>query len=351
MRYKIIFIVLFLLSTQYATPQEGLWNVDFATIFDNREGESKVAESKTFFLTQLAPEIGIGMEGTRHSVMGGVVWTQPIGSEWDGYRLSPTLYYKYVNRGMSGMLGMFPRTLLHSKVPDYIWNDSTYYVQRNIRGAAFVNIGVHGYFQALLDWRGMQNKSQREAFAIIAMGEWIASTACPIGFGGVAMMNHLARRTDAPDNEGVVDNMLYNPYFTIDFASILSALKTFKINTGILGSITRDRKGENKWKTPVGFWFDTQLRWKWLELDQQIYAGGALFPYYEEFGTTLFEGEPYFSSDFYSRTDLKAYILDKSFVKLMAALDFHVTSSDFIFYQRLILNVRFDGSFKKNSKK
>lgn len=350
--YKLlVFVILFLHGGIFANSQEVVWDVDFKTIFDNREGTSEVSAAKTFFLTQLSPNIGLSMNEGEHTVMAGVVWTQPIGSEWDGYRISPTVYYKYSKEGLKGLLGMFPRDNLHKPLPDYIWNDSVYYVQRNIRGAALVSTGRHGFFQAVLDWRGMQTRKQREAFNIIAMGEWKKNNDAPISIGGLAMVNHLARRDNASDDEGVVDNIIYNPYVGIDLHKWLPSADSLRINAGILGSITRDRIGDDKWKTPAGLWVEGSFRWKWLGLREELYIGGRLFPYYHKYGALLDQGEPYFSSKVYSRTEVQGYILDKTFVKLKASLDFHVTSTDFIFYQRLILNIFFSGSFTKRKSK
>lgn len=336
------------ISNLYA--QEVVWDVDFGTIFDNREGESKVADAKTFFLTQLAPNIGLSLMDGEHTLEGGIVWTQPIGCEWDGYRLSPTLFYQYRKQNLQGFMGMFPRRRLYKQVPDYIWNDSSYYVQKNVRGAAIMNSGRHGYFQIVLDWRGMQTKRQREAFNIIGMGEWQKSPGAIFSLGGVMMLNHLARREGAGEDESVVDNLLYNPYIGIDFSQRLPSVDSLRINLGVLGSVTRDRIGENKWKLPAGLWIDAALRWRWLRVREEFYAGGALFPYYDKYGSVLAQGEPYFSSKLYSRTEVQGYILDKSFITLKASLDFHVTSSDFIFYQRLILNLYFDGSFGRRQR-
>ena len=82
-----------------------VWSVDFKTIFDNREGDAVYNEAQTFFMTQLAPEIGLSIDNGRHTVTGGVVWTQPIGCEWDGHKISPTLYYRYRHGGVEGWLG------------------------------------------------------------------------------------------------------------------------------------------------------------------------------------------------------------------------------------------------------
>ena len=326
-----------------AVSQELLWDVDMRAIFDNREGDTKYAAAQTFFLTQLSPEIGLSLLDGQHSVFGGLTWTQPIGSEWEGYRISPTVYYMYHRGGMTGFLGMFPRKRLYKEVPDYIWNDSTYYVQHTVRGAGIINTGKHGFIQALLDWRGRQTATQREAFSIIAMGEWYKSEESFISLGGTAMMNHLACREGAPDGESVIDNFLVNPYVGFNFAKWLPAVKTFRVDAGILAALDRDRALDNKWRCPVGFWMDVRFRWRFLSFREELYAGKKFFPFYDVYGYTLDQGEPYFTANVYSRTELQGYLLDKSFVKLRASLDFHVADGDLMFYQRLILNIYFDG--------
>ena len=329
------------------TGQCFLWGVGFGTIFDNREGNTPFATSKTFFLTQLSPEIGVSTDNGEHSVLGGVVWTQPIGCEWEGHRISPTLYYMYTGNSLKGFLGMFPRERLFRKVPDYIWNDSSYYVQKNIRGAGIEYINEKGFFQAILDWRGMQTENQREAFNIIAMGEWWSERHVPLIAGATAMMNHLACRKEPHDDEGVVDNFLFNPYVGLNIKKWASTIDSLEIRAGVLGSMTRDRILESRWKIPVGFWFLTDFRWKWLGIKEELYVGGKFFPYYSVYGSLLDQGEPYYASSFYSRTELQWHIMNKSFIKLTASLDFNFAGSDLLFYQRLILNINFDGSFQK----
>lgn len=349
MRSLILVFLAFYTSLFFpGSAQKVNWEIDFRTIFDNREGNSEITSSRTFFMTQLSPQIGLSLENNKHSVAGGIVWTQPIGNEWNGYKISPTLFYQYKNKGVNGLLGMFPRDLLYKQVPDYIWNDSTYYVQRNVRGGAFINTGKKGYLQAILDWRGMQTKSQREAFNFIFMGELHNNHPLQFGVGTVLMINHLALSEGAGSEQGVVDNILYNPFLTFSFNKLCPSIDNLALHVGILGTLTRDRIGDNMWKTPAGVWIDADFRWKWLQLHQQIYAGSRLFPYYQQYGNILYQGEPYFTSSFYSRSEIRGFIFDKSFISLQASLDFHVTSSDFMFYQRVILNIKFDGSFNKH---
>ncbi len=342
MRKKIFLLGIFLfisgISGIVAQKPELFWGVDMSAVFDNREGDTQHAQAKTFFQTQLAPEIGLSLNNDTHRIAAGVVWTQPIGSEWEGYRLSPTVYYRYQSKGLRFAMGMFGRNQLYADMPNYIWNDSVKYSQRNIRGAMIAYRNEKGYVQAFLDWRGMQTHSQREAFNIIASGERVYAHG-KFFWGGLAMLNHLAKdKTHNPD-QYVVDNILYNPYIGIDIAKIAvnNPLDSCTFRIGALGGLSRDRS-DMEWKTPVGLWADLDVAWKFLELENTFYAGGKLFPLYGKFTYILDQGEPYYAASLYNRTSVSVIFLKRKFMSLKASLDFNIAPSHFNFYQRVILS-------------
>lgn len=336
---KLAMALAMLLSASRLSAQrpDFYWSVDMSAVFDNREGDTDYADAKTFFQTQLAPEIGVSLYDGRHLVAGGAVWTQPIGCGWKDYHIAPTFYYRYQNRGLRFAMGMFGKQLLYAEMPNYIWNDSINYTQRNIRGAMVGYMSEKGYFQALIDWRGMQTETQREAFNIIASGERRHSGG-KFMWGGLVMMNHLALdKYGHHDGHNVVDNFLYNPYVGIDFSKIArTPLDSCSLRVGALGGFTRDR-GDNQWKTPVGIWADVDVMWRFLELKNTFYAGGKLFPYYGHYGVSLDQGEPYYAASLYNRTSVQAYFLRRKFMTLKASLDFNIAPSHFNFYQRIIL--------------
>ena len=307
-------------------------------VFDNREGDTQYAAAKTFFQTQLAPEIGVSLLDGRHRVAAGAVWTQPIGCEWEGHRLSPTVYYRYQDKGLRFAMGMFGRDQLYAEMPNYIWNDSVKYAQRNIRGAMIGYRNENGYFQAFLDWRGMQTKTQREAFNIIASGERLHAGGKFL-WGGLAMMNHLALDKSGRPDQHVVDNLLYNPYAGVNFAKAIPRLPldSCALRIGVLGDLTRDR-GDGEWKTPVGIWADLDVAWRFLELKNTFYAGGRLYPLYGRYSFVLDQGEPYYAASLYNRTSVGVVFLRRSFMELKATLDFNLAPSHFNFYQRVLLS-------------
>lgn len=320
--------------------QKFYWGGDFSTIFDNREGDGTYTAAKTFFLTQLAPEAGLTFDDGMHTIAAGAVWTQPIGTPWRDASLDPTIYYLYRGKhGLQGALGMIPRSKLHRPMPDYIWNDSCYYTQHNIRGAMIQVADQRGFLEAILDWRGMQARGRREAFNIIAMGERLYRSG-RFMWGGTAMMNHLAKSSQ-PVNENVIDNFLVNLHAGTDLSkTVFTALDSCSVRAGVLASLTRDR-GDMEWRNAVGFRADIAVAWRWLEVNDIFYAGGKLFPIYNRYGAMLDQGEPFYASGLYNRTTVAAHLLRRRHVDLRASLDFNVARDSFIFYQRLILRVHF----------
>lgn len=313
------------------------WGVDFESVFDNSEGDATHADSKTFFFTRLAPEAGLRIN-SRNRIAAGVVWFQPIGCEWDGHRLSPTVYYRYESATWKFSMGMFPRRQLREEMPSFLWSDSLSYTQANIRGALVQWVGEKGFVDAYIDWRGMQSDKRREAFAVVAHGQW-HPRAGSFFTGAHLMMNHLARRkNDVEDLDGVVDNFVANPYAGVNLTGS-TPLDSLQLRVGPVFGLDRDRKFDRSWRTSAGAWVEITAKWKWVGIKNSFYAGGRLCQLYPRYGSLLYQAEPYYHSSLYNRTDIYIYFLRRGPVSLTGALDFHATTEAFQFNQRLMLTV------------
>lgn len=341
------------------------WDIDFLSVFDNREGDHDVTATKTWFFTRLQPEVGLKFNGNNH-LAGGVVWYQPIGCEWEGHKVSPTLYFRHEGTRWRFSMGMFPRRQLIEEMPHYLWSDSLLYTQANIRGAMVQYVGEKGWMDFYVDWRGMQTERQREAFNIVFHGQ-MSPRANWFNFGGYMQMNHYALQKNPPDDQHIVDNFLVNPYVGADLASKVGA-DSLTVRAGLLMTIERNRAlPDGKWRTPAGFNLDILWHYRWFGIKNSLYIGRPLFPsynfpdpsynnsdyipdYYPDnnsdytpnlnpMGPALYLGEPFYQKKFYDRLDIYANILRTRNVNLRASLDFHFTPSSMIFYQRLILQV------------
>lgn len=313
---------------------EPTWEIKFGSVFDNREGDDRYYEDKTFFMTVLAPEVGLRFT-PRDRIAGGAVWTQPLENGVKDGKIVPTLYYRHESDRWSFSMGMFPRTQLYEELPGYLWNDSLSYFQKNIRGALVQYNHRRGYFEAYLDWRQMQTETRREAFNIVFHGEWRPKGVLLLG--GHLMMNHYAKTRHADESQSIVDNFMVNPYVGVDL-SRKTALDSLYVKGGMVMTVERYR-AHNGWKTPAGFQLDAGFEWKFLGLRNSLYVGGNLLPLYGEFGPQVYQGESYYQSKLYDRADVYAKIYRNKYMNLEAQLNFHITKESFMFYQRLMLEV------------
>lgn len=330
----LVVMAMWLMGVAYGNAQEVVWSVDFDSHFANREGGDELRPDQTFLFTRLAPEIGIQLGNQRngHTLKGGVSWLQPLNSDATDAKVTPTLYYQYRHKGWSVNVGMIPRTEMVEHAPRYLWSDSLAYRQPNIRGvlAQYQKRPERGYAQLFLDWRQQQADFRREAFNVLISGKAYVGN---VWFGGHVQYNHLAKSKLAPEGEGVNDDVTVNPMVGFDWK--IAPKASLKVKAGAIINFERDRSEENGWKAPCGFIGNVQGRWKWLEAEQNVYAGGNLFPLWNKYGSELNLGDSYYCSKFYSRTDLRAHIVQTRFVDLNASLIFHVTDKITGFWQQV----------------
>ena len=337
-------ILTLLCLTLAAQAQELVWDVDFNTVFNNREGGDDMRPDQTFLFTRLKPEVGlqIGKDsvGGIHLLKGGVSWYQPINDTGKGYAVDPILYYRFNNSHWSVAVGAMPRTITHRE-PLYMLSDSMNYVSQRLRGVWTQYRHDDGsYFDAYLDWRQMQSKTRREAFMVYGGGRWYAAGTDDNGFwlGGHLRYNHLAKQKEAPEGQGVNDDFTFSPLVGYSHRGTRSLLDA---EAGAVLNLERARV-DHKTHSPAGFVARVNWQYRWLEAEENLFAGKDLFPLYERFGSELNMGDTYYRSKFYSRTDLKAHIVRTAFVDLNVGLTFHATDKITGFWQQVACRFYFD---------
>ena len=313
--------------------QEVEWSIDASILLNNREGgDDKSTPDQTILFTRLAPELGISLLDGEHQLKGGVVWFQPMVDDLSGYKVLPTLYYRY-NRpdGWHVTAGMMPRSLLVERMPRYLWSDSLAYCQPNLRGIMAQLIKDAGYAEVAVDWRQMQTERQREAFTVMVNTDW--RIAGPLRLGGHVQYSHLAMSRSHAAGEHVNDDLVINPLAAIDL-SRRYGLDSLRLSAGAVIAMDRNR-GEERWINHAGFVATATARWRWLQLDESFYTGKDLLPLYPQYLSQLNLGDPYYRSKVYSRTDLTFHIVSNRFVDLNGSLALHVTDKMTGFWQQI----------------
>ena len=332
MRNWLIAILFLLTSVLPLAAQEVEWSVDASMLLNNREGGDKYTPDQTIMFTRLAPELGISMLNGEHQLKGGVVWYQPMIDDLSGYKVLPTLYYRY-NRpdGWHVTVGLMPRSLMVQRMPRYLWSDSLGYCQPNLRGIMAQFIKPAGYTELAVDWRQMQTEQQREAFTAMLNTDW--RVAGPLRIEGHAQYNHLAMSGRHVEGEYVNDDLVINPLLAVDL-SHRNVLDSLRFAAGAIVAMERDR-GDNHWNNHAGFIASATARWRWIQLDETFYIGKDLMPLYPRFGSQLNLGDPYYRHKAYSRTDLIFHIVSNRFVDLTGSLVLHASSEKTGFWQQV----------------
>ncbi len=329
-----------------AVAQRFEWGADARIVLDNREGSDRYTATRTTLQSQLAAEVGVSFIDGQHRLMAGGVWTQPFVNNFKEGRLAPTIYYRYSSPKLSGSLGLLPRAQLLRKPASFVWSDSINYADANIRGFLVQYQGTTGFGELWLDWRGLQSRERREAFAVVGQGEW--RFAGPWLIGGTALLNHFATTQPHDASQGVCENYILNPVVGVELGSDVP-LDSLSVRVGCLASFSRDRSVQVR-RNAVGAWLDVAAQWRWLSLKNTLYAGGRPFPFYGKYGSLYNEGEPYYAAKFYNRTTISADIVRNQVINLRASIDLNAASHAFTWYQRVTLRVAFDsGKWRSRS--
>lgn len=318
-----------------------LYNVDFSTYFDNREYRGPYQSPRTLFAFRLSPEIGVGLtdvHGGSHRLMAGVHYTQPLGAGWKQVRFSPTAYYDYDYRGFSVALGAIPFTHRIEVLPDWLQYDSIAYARPNIQGALMSYSSRWGFVEFMCDWRGAQLPEQREMFRLVLNGEfrWKWLTA-----GGYFTLNHKANYAPPTPREGVCDDIFIHPRVGVNLSGYVP-LDSLALRTGYIVGIQNHRDAHLS-QIPQGVLVELFLNWRFLGLRNVFYYGGNMLPYYAEFGADLHQGDPFYQSGLYNRTDVFAYLYRNNFVNCCFSWNLHYDGHHLQHQQQLIVYFSLDG--------
>lgn len=339
-----------LVKTKTESKAKFLYNVDFATYFDNREYRCDYQHDQTIFALRLSPEIGVGFEdkqGGHHRLLAGVHYTQPLGGNWKDCSFVPTAFYQYQYKGFSLNLGAIPYKHFIRQLPDFLRYDSIAYARPNLMGALFQYQSKWGFVELMCDWRGLPTPTRREMFRISIDGEFAYQGYFRYFVGGVAQLNHKANYAKPTPREGVADDAYISPNIGIDFAAP-TPLDTICLRVSYIYGYQRYREDADAFFQPQGFQLEAMIRWRFLGLKNTLYVGDNLMPLYGRFGADLNQGDPFYQSKFYNRTDLYIYLVNKSFLNCYFSWNMHyVPGFKLQHQQQLILLFSLDGLHKE----
>ena len=279
-----------------------LAGADFDTYFDNREYSGcEFGESQTLFSSRLTPWIGFGWSDANRLMVGMDLLSNFGNDEVTFEKVRPQIYYRFENRKVSAYAGIFPRESMMGDYSEAILSDSVRFYDNRIQGFMGQYRGRRGFAELSVDWCGMYSEESREKFRILSAGEYWFDNYRRRFYGGYAfMMFHFAgsKRIVGCVN----DNITIEPYVGARFEAYFD----FDIRLRYIQTLQRDRANDAKYRTPKGGMLQARMS-KWgLYIDERLYVGQGLQPYYSSFrsddfpygyGGELYAGERFFGTD------------------------------------------------------
>ncbi|MEG0807943.1 MAG: hypothetical protein RR410_06285 [Alistipes sp.] len=296
---KIILLLAFVATVAEVSAQQLVVGLDFDTRFDNREYSGMGYEtSETLFSARLTPQVGLRWDA-RNALMIGVDLLQNFGDESKFLtEAKPLMWYQYESPKVTAVAGIFSRTKLSGDYGEAFFDRSFLFYHNRIQGVMGQYHTENGFVEMAIDWEGMQSSTCREKFRILSAGQYNGAYL----YGGYALsVLHFAKTSAPVEGEGVVDNILINPYVGVRF----SAFFDFDIRLGYLQSFQRDRYISDS-RTPKGGVLDIRMsRWG-LSLGNMLYVGQNGMPFYDSYGAALYANSVGFGTrkNIYNRTDI-----------------------------------------------
>lgn len=338
---KIALILLLIAESALLRAQKLEWNVNFDYLFRNyeydRSGEV-YDRSYTLHAVRLTPEFGLLVkqkDNVYHRLRAGIDIFKEMGEGLAAKDLfkEVVLYYNveaaFRNGGrFQAVAGSFPRAFSEGDYIGPFFDDDVYFYDNNLEGMFFKYRNRHIYAELGLDWPGMlgdaANPARRERFQVLTSGLW--NFAGPFSLGWSGSFYHFAC---APDYANVVDNHMLNPWVEWSPFSFLDELK---IAAGGIFTYQCDRVRTDQPVFPMGFYSGQTFK-KWgVSIENKVYFGDDLMPYYsasfagKAYGSDLYLGD----LGFHTRLDHPSwadYLNVKYSPKISAWLDLAVVLS------------------------
>ena len=335
-----IVVLLAVFICVHASAQRLLFDNEISIHFDNTEyAGSGYSDARTIFAVKITPTLEYTWDD-KHAVAIGTELLKDFGSRScvDNARLMA--FYRFSGGKFGASAGIFERSYLKGRYSRVFFSDSTLVYHNLIQGIALNYDAGEGraFAELAVDWEGVYSPYTREKFQILAAA---GGKFAKIFDAGVSLsMLHYANKSTF-EISNVVDNILINPYIDATFAAFFQ----FVVRLGYVQALQRDRRLNEGWKTPKGGEFDLRIS-KWgVFLDNSLYVGKSLMPFYHgtgtdgaRYGSDLYAGDPFYAttSGLYNRTGIgyeRAFDGDRVKVRTEMVLQ---SDGHRLYYQQLI---------------
>ncbi len=321
-----------------------VWDADFSIRFDNRESQSSLLDSETFFSYKFIPQIGMYTATGGHSIFAGGSGSliRDMGARDKDQPDSEFFMYYHRNGDiLDAYAGAFPRMYM-TELPAEFFDLKLSFYDPVIEGVLLRYDFRRFYFELVGDWYSKKSATRREQFILYSSGRWDLQSKADRWFsaGYYATVQHFAASEAEP---GVVDNFLFKPWVGFDDRFV-------GVGVAWLQSLQRDRLHGDGWDLPNGFCADIRLRWRSLGVCNSVYFGDDLMPYWDRYGNELYKGDPFFRTTHgvYNRLEFHYEPQLGDDVSLRIGSIHHYDGASWSWQQLATLSIRLGGGHRAN---
>ena len=260
-------------------------------------------------------------------------------------------YYQFISPKFRAYAGVVPRSRMIGEYSGAFFSDSVKYYDPNLTGLLLQYMGGRGYVEFGCDWNSMFSETTREKFLLFSAGR-LGLGARQMFFVGynLTMYHHAGwDSSEEPDptvGDGVVDNVLVEPFVGVDFTRIVPCMQELSLRAGWINAFQNDRKYVGDYVTPGGVQIEAHVQ-KWnFGIHNTFYVGDNLMPYYVapfdnlDYGPGLYWGEPFYRTDnIYDRLEIYWQPVRTSLMNLRVSSVHHYDGHKWGWQQKIMFTV------------
>ena len=312
---------------------------------------------RTISAISLEPEIGLGI-GENHALWVGGYGIQNMGAKpiVQGAKGGIYAYYAFSQSGFSALLGISPRKKLILRYPRTFFRDDFAFMNPNINGVIFQyqspqNRAIKGQSELVLNHFGGNLANATDMFYASLGGRMVLFDS--VIFGADAMLYHiqdtnLLQKSEANKGVTLLDRILYDASVAWDlrgFEAVGDIFEVANVGFALLGEAERKRGINDRLRNAIGYEVSANLQYKGFGIEESHYFGKPQMRYFSEFGEDIYNGLPFYQTNFNRINAYYAYQND--FAKISFNLVFFVIGKKLATQQMLIFNFNADKLWKK----
>lgn len=302
-------------------------------MLDNTEDCDWLWIPRTVSAVSLEPEIGLGV-GKSHALWVGGYGIQNMSAKpiTQGAKGGIYAYYAFSQSGFNALLGITPRKKLILRYPRTFFRNDFEFMNPNINGAIFQyqstqDTAIKGQGELVLNHFGGNLADATDVFYASLGGKITLFDS--IILGADTMLYHiqdvnLLRKNAVNSEVTLFENVQYDANITLDlrgFDKVGYIFEVANVGFALLGGVERKRGIKDKFRNAIGYEISANLQYKCFGIEESYYFGKSQMRYFREFGEDVYNGLPFYQTNF---NRINAYYIYKN--------DFAKVSFNFVFY-------------------